>query len=129
MEKFYNIGDIVTGIYKTGKYIGEITEVKKDRYVISILAVVKHPQQGDLHHPKGINVPFFHERRALAFKEKTNIPKAYIKEYKSEIPLYVESLKDALKKEKDVLISDESEWAKKSLELLNNLEKEYFKQK
>lgn len=44
---------------KTGKYIGEITGIYPDHYVVRTLAVLKHPMQGDLHHPKETDVAFF----------------------------------------------------------------------
>ena len=47
------IGDLVIAHYKTGKYVGEITNIRSNGYiVVKILAVLKHPMQGDLHHPK-----------------------------------------------------------------------------
>ncbi|WP_088034191.1 kinase-associated lipoprotein B [Evansella clarkii] len=119
-------GDKVTGIYKTGKYIGEITEQKKERYVVKVLAVLKHPVQGDLHQPKTANVPLFHNRKALGLREKTNIPAVYVKKYEGEIPDYKESLRKALHEQKAELEKDDSEWAKKSLESLRLLEEDYF---
>ncbi|WP_096435138.1 kinase-associated lipoprotein B [Alteribacter populi] len=122
----FKIGETVTGIYKTGKYIGEIIEEKPERYVVKVLAVLKHPQQGDLHQPKGVDVPLFHERRALGYREKTNIPKPYVKKYEETVPVYKESLKGALDKEMSKLENDQSDWAKKSLEKLKSLEVDYF---
>ena len=66
-------------------------------YVVKVLAVLKHPVQGDLHNVKQADVPFFHERRALAFREQTNIPEQMVKKYEGEIPDYTDSLKLALK--------------------------------
>lgn len=126
MSKRLEIGQKVTGIYKTGKYIGEVTEIKPERYVIRVLAVLKHPQQGDLHQAKSVHVPFFHERRALSFREQTNIPNVYVKSYDGSIPDYKESLRKALSEQKQTLEEDGSEWAKQSLELLNRLEQDYF---
>jgi kinase-associated protein B len=123
----YNIGDIVTGIYKTGKYIGEITDIRPHHYLVRIKSVLKHPMQGDLHHPKQVNVPIFHERRALALNEQTNIPKAMVKRYEGHIPDYEESLRNALAEMKAELKKDDSEWAKRSLTIIKSLEKEYFK--
>ncbi|MDQ0255682.1 kinase-associated protein B [Evansella vedderi] len=127
MSEHYEVGQIVTGIYKTGKYIGEITEIKPERYVVKVLAVLKHPQQGDLHQAKSAHVPFFHERRALAYREKTNIPNVYVKSYDGDIPEYKESLRIAVDEQKEALEKDGSEWAAKSLEILQSLEKDYFK--
>lgn len=123
----YEIGTIVTGIYKTGKYIGEITLEKPDQCLIRVLAVLKHPQQGDLHNPKMVDVPFFHERRALAYREQVYIPKTYVKHYEGDIPPYVESLKKAVTEYKMKLNEEDSEWANLSIEKLNTLENDYFK--
>ncbi|WP_216827661.1 kinase-associated lipoprotein B [Alkalihalobacterium elongatum] len=127
MEKQLEIGQKVTGIYKTGKYIGEITNIRPSQYVVRVLAVLKHPDQGDLHNPKETNVEFFHERRALAHREQTNIPEVYVKPFEGGIPDYKESLKEALQKQYAILNEDGSEWAKKSIEMLHSLEKDYFK--
>ncbi|MFL6560658.1 MAG: sporulation phosphorelay system protein KapB, partial [Bacillus sp. (in: firmicutes)] len=67
------VGQMVTAIYKTGKYIGEITEVRPQHYLVRVLAVLKHPMQGDLHNPKDANVLIFHERKALSYREQANI--------------------------------------------------------
>jgi kinase-associated protein B len=125
MENILKIGDIVTGIYKTGKYIGEITDIRPQHYLVKVLAVLKHPTQGDLHSVKQADVPFFHERRALAFREQTNIPQQMVKRYEDEIPDYKESLRQALERQKKDLQEDGSPWAERSLENLNSLQLDY----
>ena len=95
------VGDKVTAIYKTGKYIGEITDIRSEHILVKILAVSKHPMQGDLHHPKDADVPFFHERKALSFREQANIPKKMVKPFEEEVPNYEASLKAAVNKLKD----------------------------
>ncbi|GGE80184.1 kinase-associated lipoprotein B [Priestia taiwanensis] len=119
------IGDIVTGIYKTGKYIGEITNIRPAHYVVRVLSVLKHPTQGDLHNPKETEGVFFHERRALAFREQTNIPQTMVKRYEGDVIEYKESLRTALEKQADSLREDGSEWATKCLENLQTLATEY----
>lgn len=121
------VGDTVTAIYKTGKYIGEITDIRPEHYLVKVLAVVKHPMQGDLHHPKDAAVPFFHERRALAYREQTNVPKKMVKAFDEEVPDYQGSLKAAMQLLKEELTRDSSEWAQQSLKNINQLEKDYFK--
>lgn len=121
------IGDIVTGIYKTGKYIGEITEERPQHYLIRVLAVIKHPMQGDLHSPKDADVLIFHERRALAYREQTNIPKQMVKPYNEEVPDYPASLIGAVEKMKTELTQNPSAWAEMSLKSIASLEKDYFK--
>ncbi|WP_226669492.1 kinase-associated lipoprotein B [Metabacillus litoralis] len=121
------IGHIVTGIYKTGKYIGEITDIRPSHYLVKIKAVLKHPQQGDLHNPKQVDVQLFHERRALAYNEQTNIPKQMVKPFGNEIPDYMESLKKAITTMKEELIENDSPWAEESLNKIRGLEKDYFR--
>jgi kinase-associated protein B len=125
MSESLQIGDIVKAPYKTGVYIGEITAIRAEHYLVKIKAIIKHPTQGDLHQPKQVNVPFFHERKALAEREQTNIPKGMVKKYEGEVPDYKESLKESLTRLKDELLEDSSEWATLSLEKLTILEKEY----
>jgi kinase-associated protein B len=122
-----NIGDKVTAIYKTGKYIGEITERRPQHYLVRVLAVAKHPMQGDLHNPKDAEVGFFHERKALSFREQANIPEKMVKPFDGEIPDYVDSLRDATSKLRTELEADNSTWAQQSLRNLDSLEKDYFK--
>jgi kinase-associated protein B len=121
------IGDKVTAIYKTGKYIGEITERRPQHYLVRILAVAKHPMQGDLHNPKDAEVGFFHERKALSFREQANIPEKMVKPFEGEIPDYLESLKEAASKLRAELESDQSQWAQQSMRNLDSLEKDYLK--
>jgi kinase-associated protein B len=119
------IGEIVTAIYKTGKYIGEITEVRPQHYLVRILAVLKHPMQGDLHNPKDADVLFFHERKALSYREQANIPYKMVKSFENEVPDYMESLKEAVAIMKKELAETSSEWAEMSLKALESLEKDY----
>ncbi|WP_416151827.1 kinase-associated lipoprotein B [Salipaludibacillus sp. HK11] len=123
------IGQIATGIYKTGKYVGEIVDINRDKGlgVLKVHAVLKHPVQGDLHNPNSVDVALFHERKALSQFEKTNIPLSHLKSFDKEIPDYHESLKEALREQKYSLQEDENDWSKESLKTLASLEKEYFK--
>ncbi len=127
MSEEFKVGDIVTGIYKTGKYIGEITAIKPEHYLVKVKAVLKHPMQGDIHSPKEVNVPLFQERRALAFNEQTNVPKKMVRHYKEEVPEYRISLREAVEKTKNDLEAEGTEWALRSLENMKVLEKDYFK--
>lgn len=122
-----NIGDIVTSFYKTGKYIGEITDIRPEHYLVRTLAVLKHPMQGDLHNPKEVGFGIFHERKALAFREQANIPKKMVKAFDEPIPTYEDSLKASLEKLRAELENDNSDWATLSLKNIGILEKEYFK--
>jgi kinase-associated protein B len=122
------IGDVVTGIYKTGKYVGIITDIRPMHYLVQVKAVLKHPQQGDLHNPKQVDVQIFHERKALAYNEQTNVPKQMVKLYEEEIPDYQHSLKNALEVMKNELEEMDTEWSKESLARVAVLEKDYFLQ-
>lgn len=122
-----NIGDKVTAIYKTGKYIGEITDRRPQHYLVRVLAVAKHPMQGDLHNPKETEVAFFHERKALSYREQANIPEKMVKLFEGDIPDYLTSLKEAANKLRSELESDNTAWAQQSLRNLDSLEKDYFK--
>ena len=100
-----SIGSIVTAFYKTGKYIGEITEIRPQSYLVRVLAVLKHPMQGDL-----------------------NAPKKMVKLYKEDsIPSYNESLQVALEKMRQELQADESAFAIQSMKNLDILNTEYYK--
>lgn len=104
-----------------------MTDVRPNHYLVKIKAVLTHPAQGDLHHPKQADVPFFHERRALAFGEQTNIPHQMVKPFDGEVPDYTASLQAASARLKDQLTADGSEWAERSLDNLAALERDYFK--
>ncbi|WP_458412047.1 kinase-associated lipoprotein B [Schinkia sp. CFF1] len=127
MSEEFQIGQIVTGIYKTGKYIGEVTAIKPQHITIRVKAVLKHPLQGDLHSPKQADVLFFHERRALSLNEQTNIPKMQVKPYTETVPDYYDSLRKVVHEEMEELEKTDSPWAKASLEMYKRLEKDYFK--
>ncbi|AZV45030.1 kinase-associated lipoprotein B [Peribacillus asahii] len=121
------IGEIVTAINKTGKYIGEVTEDRESAYLVRILAVLKHPMQGDLHNPRQTEVTMFHQRRALAYREQTNVPKNMVKPYEGEIPDYQASLREAVTTMKEALTKEETDFNKLSLRQLEELEADYFK--
>ncbi|XJZ26789.1 kinase-associated lipoprotein B [Bacillota bacterium Lsc_1132] len=123
----FQIGDTVTAIYKTGKYIGEVTDIRPQHYLVRVLAVLKHPMQGDLHNPKDANVGIFHERRALSYREQANIPKQMVKAFGEEVPEYLQSLKEAVSKMKNELMAAASPWGERSLEIIASLENDYFK--
>ncbi|MEH7382779.1 kinase-associated lipoprotein B [Bacillus sp. JJ1533] len=127
MSDEYKIGDIVTGIYKTGKYIGEVTAIKPEHYLVKVKAVLKHPMQGDIHSPKDPNVPFFQERRALAFNEQTNVPKKMVRAFSGDVPDYKDSLRVAVDKTMNELEAEGTEWAMRSMENMKVLEMDYFK--
>lgn len=118
------IGRLVTVKVRTGVYIGEVVELYAPRLVVKVLAVIKHPEQGDLHHPYEPDVPLFHERRALAYTEKTTVLPKDIEHYEGEIPDYKESLHQAAQQELQKL-EKLHRWTAKSIENLQQLMKSY----
>ncbi|MEM5017173.1 kinase-associated lipoprotein B [Metabacillus indicus] len=127
LKEELSTGEIVTGIYKTGKYIGVITNVRPEHYLVKVKAVLRHPVQGDLHMPKEADVPLFHERRALAENEQTNIPKNMVRKYEEPMPAYKDSLVAAVAAIENELKEDARPWAVKSLEKIQLLKADYFK--
>lgn len=120
-------GDIVQAHYKTGKYVGEIVEDRDHAYLVKILAVLKHPQQGDLHNPGQTENVFFHQRNALAYLEKANISKSSLSAYEGEVPNYQDSLRDAVDKLKQKLAAKNDEFSDQAQQQLEKLEQRYFK--
>ncbi|WP_042222716.1 kinase-associated lipoprotein B [Oceanobacillus manasiensis] len=121
------IGDKVKAHYKSGTYLGKIVEDRGDKYLIEVLAVMKHPMQGDLHNPNQTEGVFFHERKALAFHEKMNVKKPAVHPFDEEIPDYTTSLQEAVQKYKDTLLNGDTPYHKEALLALERLEMAYFK--
>lgn len=118
-------GDIVAFTYKTGTYAGEIVEAGSPRAVVKVLAVLKHPDQGDLHNPYDPDVPMFHERRALSYTEKALVPLRDIGPYRGgEVPEYRESLARALEAELAAL-DRLRRWAERASSQLEGLKRDY----
>jgi kinase-associated protein B len=120
----YQIGELVTVKVRTGNYIGEVYELYDMRLVVKILAVVKHPEQGDLHHPNDPDVPMFHERRALAYTEKTTVLPRDVQPYSGDIPDYKQSLAQAAQQEL-YRLDKLYRWAAKSKATLEDVIKTY----
>ncbi|MDB5051999.1 MAG: kinaseassociated protein [Bacilli bacterium] len=125
MSNLFQAGDFVIAAYKTGEYIGEIVEASAIKAAVKVLAVLKHPAQGDLHNPMQANVAFFHQRRALAYQEIALMPLHTISPYGKTIPDYKESLYRALHDEMEEL-KHAMLFAQKCLNELESLEKDYF---
>ncbi|MFG6119542.1 MULTISPECIES: kinase-associated lipoprotein B [Thalassobacillus] len=121
-----NIGDSVIAHYKSGSYIGKIIEDRDRFYLVEVLAVEKHPMQGDLHNPGKTEDVFFHERKALSHHEKANIAKSAVKAYDGEIPDYEQSLRNAVNRLRERLERKDSAFNQKALDQVTSLEKSYF---
>ncbi|RDY71882.1 MULTISPECIES: kinase-associated lipoprotein B [Halobacillus] len=119
-------GSIVKAHYKTGIYIGEVVEDRNRFYLVKVLAVDKHPMQGDLHNPGKTEEVFFHQRKALSYNEKANVQKEAVKPFEGEVPSYEESLKEAVDALKAKLERRETEFNQSAKKQLDDLEKQYF---
>jgi kinase-associated protein B len=125
MSEMLEVGTIVTAEYKTGKYAGEIVEISPSgKVAVKILAVIKHPTQGDLHNPMDPHVAFFHQRRALAYQEIALMPPHTVSRFQGTIMEYRASLERALHAEIRQL-QQTVQWAERSLEELDQLRKDY----
>jgi|HigsolmetaGSP11D_1036233.scaffolds.fasta_scaffold09859_2 kinase-associated protein B len=128
--KTFQSGDIVAVRSKTGEYVAKFLSYRNEKYaVVEILAVLKHPTQGDLHFPNRVDVPLFHQRRAHAFREKVVVNHHAITSFDGEIPDYESSLKKAVEDKIAALEVKGNEWAQKSIALIKDLEKDYFQGK
>ncbi|MBM7646709.1 kinase-associated protein B [Scopulibacillus daqui] len=120
--------DIVTTRYKTGEYIAKFIEQRDEkRAVVEIQAVLRHPTQGDLHQPNQVDVPLFHQRKALAFREKAVVQIHSLKPFQGAVPDYKSSLRKSLDEAYERLEQRDDSWAEKAKENLKDLEKDYFK--
>lgn len=117
-------GEIVTFSYKTGKYIGERLERDERRTLVKTLAVLEHPEQGDLHNPYDPDPAMFHERKALSYTEKVWIPQQTAVPYTGAIPPYRDSLRLALGAEMERL-ERLKRWAERSLNVLETVRGDY----
>lgn len=125
MNASWNIGDQVTAAYKTGEYIGEIVELRPDKAAIRVMAVERHPDQGNLHHPDKAAVPMFHQRRALAEHEIAWMPLATVTRYEGTMPDYRESLRASLDRQIRSM-RQAAALAERHLMELEALERDYF---
>ncbi|MGD8189285.1 sporulation phosphorelay system protein KapB [Brevibacillus ginsengisoli] len=119
------VGDLVLASNKSGVYIAEIIDLLPLKATIQTLAVVKHPLQGDLHHPYEANVSVFHQRRALSYRERFMTLLSQLEPYEGEVPEYQESLRDALDREITELGQQDGKWAELSLQQYKLLKQEY----
>jgi len=122
-----NVGEIVKAHARSGTYVGKVIEDRGDRYLIEILAVLKHPLQGDLHNLNKLEDVFFHERKALAHHEKTNIKKAAVHLYDEKVPEYIPSLKESVQIYREKLEQETSAYNVQALRTLNKLEDEVYR--
>lgn len=120
------IGDLVQAKYNSGEYVGEVIEERGNFTLVQVIAVLKHPTQGDLHNPGAVDGVAFHERKALAHREKMNARKRSIRLYEEDVPAYTASLKKAVHHLKSELQAEDSPYNLKALERLASLEKDFY---
>jgi kinase-associated protein B len=121
------VGDYVIASYKSGDYVGELLTFNHPKSKVRVVAVVKHPMQGDLHHPQQIDVAMFHQRRALSYREVANIPVSDIVVYEqSTVPEYNTSLHNALNTEIEAMQKLNTPFGNKAAEELLRLKQEYW---
>lgn len=128
-EESASIGDIATTTYKTGQYIAEVMERSDDKALVKVLAVLRHPTQGDLHNPGKSENVMFQQRRALAQYEKTWVHPRSLQLYQGTVPDYKDSLAEALNAEIEKLNGQDNQWAQRSIEQLKVLKHDYFKER
>ena len=122
-----NVGDLVVAPYKSGMYVGELIQLDRPKAKVRMLAVLKHPTQGDLHHPMQADVALFHERRALAFREVANVFAGELAPFDGEAaPDYKESLRSALEAEIEAMRRLGGAFGERALQQLEQLKKDYF---
>ncbi|WP_026569599.1 MULTISPECIES: kinase-associated lipoprotein B [Sediminibacillus] len=121
------IGEIVKAHYKSGTYIGEVIEDRGANYLIKVLAVAKHPLQGDLHNYGKTEDVFFHQRKALSWQEKMNVSKPAVHPYtENSIPDYESSLRQSVDELKKKLSKQDNPFNQKAIKSLEELERSYF---
>jgi len=122
-------GEIVAFTYKSGAYIGSIYELRPNRAVVEVLAVLEHPKQGDLHQRNQADVAMFHQRKALSHREKALVPYPFVKRHEGAVPDYTESLRMAVDLEIGRLQQMEPDtdvYAQRAIELLLDLKTDYL---
>lgn len=120
------VGDIVQTKYNSGVYVGKVIEDRRNFWLVEVQAVLKHPEQGDLHHPNEVEGVAFHERKALAYREKMNARKRDTIKYDKDVPNYEQSLKNAIMMFENRLIEEDTPFSKASLMKLNDLKIHFY---
>lgn len=111
--------------HKTGSYGVSIIEEDDNQVLVQVEQVIKHPKQGDLHHPNETSNVFFHERKALSQFEKRYTSKSKLRPFNVEELDYIQSLQFAITNLENKLKEENTEFAQYSLANLAQLKKDY----
>ncbi|MEJ7541861.1 sporulation phosphorelay system protein KapB [Staphylococcus intermedius] len=114
--------------HKTGVYAVEVVEEQGDQVLVKVLQVIKHPKQGDLHHPNEVEGVFFHERKALSLYEKRYTSPSRLKPFEGEVEDYTVTLQRAISKLENELQDLDTPFAHASLDCLTQLKADYARQ-
>lgn len=114
--------------HKTGVYGVEIVEESNDQVLVKVMQVIKHPKQGNLHHPNEVEGVFFHERKALSLYEKRFTTKSKLKPFEDEIMPYTDSLQQAITTLENKLNTSDTPFNQQSLACLEALKTDYARQ-
>ncbi len=114
--------------HKTGQYVVEVIEEKGDQFLVKVLAVLKHPRQGDLHSPNEVENVFFHERKALSQFEKRYTTEQFLKKYPHDVPNYIDSLKSSLAELEEKMIKRNNAYSEQALKCIEQLKIDYSRQ-
>jgi len=115
-------------MHKTGIYIVEKVQDHPNGVLVSIESVITHPMQGDLHNRGEVENVFFHERKALSYKEKRVVDENLLKPYTDAVLPYVESLIQAVSKMEQKLKNEDTLFNRKALDMLSNIKYDYERQ-
>lgn len=126
MSNELHIGSIVKVEYNSGTYVGKIIEDRRNSWLIETQAILKHPTQGDLHNPNQTEGVAFHERKALAHREKFNGRKRKTTVFTGEVPDYVDSLKDSFAQLKKELEMRNDDYGNLALARLADLDESFY---
>lgn len=115
-------------MHKSGIYIVEKVQDNPNGVLVSIESVITHPMQGDLHNRGEVENVFFHERKALSYKEKRVVDENLLKPYTDAVLPYVESLIQSVSKMEQKLKNEDTLFNRKALDTLSNIKYDYERQ-
>ena len=103
--------------HKTGVYGVSVKEETGNQILVQIEQVIKHPKQGDLHHPN--------ETEGVSHFEKRYATPSQLREFNVEAMPYEDSLQHAITHLENQLKKEKTEYSRLSLNNLNRLKEDY----